>query len=70
MNNTEIFADFIKSIEARAKSYKNVDKHAYMTGYLQAFLHSNMDESKVMVDRMVAYTKGNYEAAGQNLVNG
>ena len=70
MNNTEIFADFMKSVEARAKSTKNVDKYAYMTGYLQAFLSSNMDESKEMTERMVAYTKGNYEAAGQNLVNG
>ena len=67
MENSKIFADFIKSIEARAKSYKNVDKQAYGYGYLQAFLQTNMDESKVMVDRMVAYTKGNYEEAGRNV---
>ena len=70
MNNADVFADFIKSIEARATSRKGVDKHAYAYGYLQAFLQTNMDESKVMVDRMVAYTKGNYEAAGRDLVTG
>ena len=67
MKNSEIFADFMKSIEARAKSTKNCDKHAYMAGYLQAFLQSNMDESKEMTERMVAYTKGNYEAAGRSV---
>ena len=68
MTNSEIFADFVKSVEARAKSRNGVDKHAYMAGYLQAFLQTNMDESKVIVERMVAYTKGNYEAAGRDLV--
>ena len=65
MTNADVFADFIKSIEARATSRKGVDKQAYGYGYLQAFLQSNMDESKVIIDRMVAYTKGNFEEAGR-----
>ena len=65
MSNTDVFADFIKSIEARAKSHKNVDKQAYGYGYLQAFVQSNMSDDPKMIERMVAYTKGNFEAAGR-----
>ena len=64
MTNSEIFADFVKSIEARAKISK-ADKHAYMCGFLQAFLQTNMDESKVIKERIVAYTKLNFEEAGR-----
>ena len=62
MNNADILTDFIKSIQARAGKS---DKYAYTTGFLNSFIHMNMSDNPKLVEKMLEYTKANFEAAGR-----
>ena len=66
MDNLKIFEDFIASIKAQAKAQK-ADPYAYMAGYLQSFVLSNMSDDPEVIAKMEKQTNHNFQAAGRNL---
>ena len=64
MNNAVIMKDFMDSIKAVAKAQK-ADPYAYTCGFLHSFVHMNMMDDSKVVEKMVEYTKKNYEFAGR-----